>query len=627
MMAAAQQLIATDKDKAIDLFLQAIEKSPLLLESGYSRMRNTFQSQKAIPKLVDKLEEIGLDRFPNNYRISSMVYEMVRGEQYDSANKLLEMIIETNDWNMVSNSVRNVSSMLAQPGATKVRYSDAISTKVADALCDSKSLASNVNVQLINSYGSGGKANGLPSTLISMVSTDEKNYARVSAHLQEAVDEESSDLFQRSMLCMLHAHAKEFDKVREAAAPLLEDESVDDRTMVQAKWAIASAVADKGQDPEFAAELLESMGDMSAPNLGVSGLSFTILPSNLLTTAYENSGQAGKAKQKLVEAIDELEVADNVQGYPTGYLEYNYTRSMSSLAQRLLTLDAPAEAFLAFSRAYSPEMIDAAAQYGRNSVSQRDQLQKSIMAKLTPAAVQTLVRSVITPPADSSGKASMLLELSLDGASSMDQRATLPLREFLVESNPNDKLRAALAVELEETPVGPDTPIQTLVARLVVATVAKHEPSISLTVKTIGEWMDANKRPGDSEPSATNSDSEITDSKELANDQTGRIENELYLCVASDTLNATEGIDPIHEQSSEVMHEMIDRSIVAAELLGKDGLVLGLRLQRAAQVSQSDPEAARKLYMDALDNLLPLETGDETEDAGEENSKVPDTKQ
>ncbi len=604
MITSAQGLLQAAPDRAIEMYLTAVEKSPGSFDNTFSRMRTAFRNAKAWKKLVDTLEKVGIDKFGNSYRVRQLAYEMLREKDYDSCNRLLLLYVKDEDWSGLADAMRNVISMMNSSQYRDFEISPQIASSLADGICKDPANLDGLANNMIYSYSSSGKPSGMLTTIGTLIGMNSEQGKRVRAALEDGLADDEEQVPQRIMLCSIYAEEGDYEKVKETFAPLVESTS---RSALQGKWLVAAQLSDKERNPKMAIEILETIDTNDMSQFGVSGLSFESTPANLLVAAYENTGDKAKAKQLLVKAVENAEIDTQQNQYNPGYGEYQYNRTMYSLANRLLAADAPAEAFLAFQKGFAPDIMASAGRYGGNMQSNQVRLEKSIMDKITPAVVQGLVREAMAGnKADEDLSPNQLAAISFVEEGTPEERVEMPLERFLVKAAGDTKLRQALVAELEESSLPSDATLPVIVTRALVAGSAKHTATLEECCDALAAWMSEN-----------DVDPEKLDAAQL--------KSELYFSIAVRALQQTDKADDSEDSTNvakdrgELTNAMLDRAIAAASGLSKDSLSLGLRLQLASQVASTDKPRARQLYMDALDELLPVD-----KDSGASDAKASD---
>ncbi|GAB5406393.1 MAG: hypothetical protein Aurels2KO_46240 [Aureliella sp.] len=608
LITSAQGLVRSDPARAIEMFLAAVEKDPATFDRNFSSMRNAFRSEKAWDKLFNSIEKIGISKLQGSYRMQSLAYDMLREKDYDSCNRLLLLYVRDENWAGLANAMRNVVSMMQSSQYRGFELSPEIATSFADAICEDPANLDALANTMIYSYGVDGKPSGMLTTIGALIGMNSEQGKRVRAALEEGLADDEDQAPQRVMLCSIYAEEGDFEKLKETFKPLKDASS---RPAMQGKWLIAAQLVDKERNPQFAIEILEAIDTTNMAQFGVSGLGFESSPANLLCSAYENAGQKEKAKSLMVGAIQNTKIDTQQNQYNPGYGEYQYSRTMASLATRLLAADAPAEAYMAFQKAYADDIVKAAGRYGGNMQSARTQLEQKILRKMTPSVVQDLVRSAIVP--GDGAAPNQLTAITFASEGTPDERVEIPLERFITKAASDKKLREALVAELTDSALPSDAPLPVIVTRALVGGAAKHAPTIDQCAEALAAWMGEN----------------AVDPKEVEGEP---LRNELYLSVAVRALQppkkgeGNNGEDDTEESRDGVPDDltvaMLDRAIAAASRLSKDSLALGLRLQLASQVASTDKQKARQLYMDALDELLPKDDSDSASDDAKDTEKV-----
>jgi|GEM_PF-5703133 len=283
-----------DNEKAVEKYIDAIRKSPEMLNNNYYEMQTAFNATRGWNKLIDMMSEEGLDKFASSYRMSEIAGNLIQNKEYETANKMFRAILQKGDLLSVS---RTLSDSSRSPD---FKIDNDIAKMIVDKLCDSS--GSLVQARFVSSYRNGGLATGTANHFIDLVRSNESEAERLVAGLEKQLEENEKSLFPRVVLCLLFGSKGNFEKVEELVGPLMEMEKKDQSTN-EPLWCIASQLVAKDKSPSLAAKIMESLDSLESISFGVSGLSADYGPTSLLISALENSGQPERSKKYLVQMI------------------------------------------------------------------------------------------------------------------------------------------------------------------------------------------------------------------------------------------------------------------------------------------------------------------------------------
>ncbi|MEM7474737.1 MAG: tetratricopeptide repeat protein [Planctomycetota bacterium] len=578
----ARQLSSSRKhEEAVDKYIEAIRKNPQLLDNEYYNMRTAFKNGKGWPKFVKMMREVGIEKFQrSSYRFGEIVRELTREKQYDEARELFKLLLDGD-----MNAIR--SAMLYIGRDSNFKPDAEIIEKLVKQL---KQQRPTTGVQYVYSRSNNGTASGLINYMTRMVSGDKERSAELVEHLAAALKERPDSLFESSVLAMLYIQANEKDKAESLVSKMLKAEAKDPM-WAQAMWAIASEFAQEKKSFETVSKIMEEVVASEDQSIKSYESRFENAPSSLLVYAFEQTGQKERARKLLVKAMEDLKVDKQQDQYNPGYGEYQYISSMDSLARRLLNSGAVAEAYVAYSKAYADEaMLKRTENWSGSSNRRKDQLQKSITAKMTNEVVFGLLEKALLADAETAGQ-SFLLSPKTSGDTWTGKRVSLPLEGFVKSAGKDPKLKLMLIKCLEDSKVDFDKDEKTLpqlVSRIVLLSKAGMPENLRTSeLERVNKWISENP---------------AVESDDLADPA---LNAELLLSVMARSLQEAtlEGEEAISVE--ELSYQLLERSIYAADSLKRNDLAFGLRVQLASQVAARDKKKAEKLYFEALDVLLP----------------------
>ena len=577
LLAAAQQLAASGANNAaVDKYLELVRRSPELMYNSYYDMRDALRAGDNLPKLAELMIEIGVEKFGSRSRIDDVCYELVRANQFSHANKLLEAVVASGDWYSMGRTFVRVAR------GRDFKLSPEVSRLVADKLCEDA--VSATNVRYLSAVSPDGKISGLPDQLIDLVSQDEAQSKRVADALLKQINENEHALFPRVCLCLLRLERQDVEGAQQLLKPLL-DNAKSDRNAAQALWSIASRFVD--ESPESTIEILTAFDSLDPMAFGYGGMGSDLGPRSLLIKAYENAGDKAQAKRMLLQTLQTMKIDTSQDQYNPGYGAYQYISSMDRVARRLIDADAPAEAFIAYRKAYGDaELLKQAEPYGGNRESRAAALNKTVQNKMTPDVVLNLVQAAAGAGQGTSDVAIYLTSVETSGSTMSDARVAIPLEQFVAKLESGEELRQRVASWLESTSLPDTDDLPTLVSRLVISRAVDNAEATSQIITAIAGWNDSNPH------LESKSESQLGDEYKAA------LEQELVLAIAAKNL-------PESPEYEDLYATWIDRAIKAATKTRREQIAFGLRCELANRIAADDRSEAEKLFMQALDDLLP----------------------
>ncbi len=618
LYAAGQQLARLQKHKeAAEKYIAAVTKSPELLNNNYYEMRDTFTNAKAWGQLADKISESGIKKFTQSYRLSELCNELGQQKEPEALNRLLYAAMSELSWNELTQMMYSLGSLKFKPEAKLVAL-------VAEKLTDPKANFDQfVNNAFVWSRSQDGQTSGTINGITSIVMSDPELVQKVSTAMQARLEKSKDDLFPRALLCMLLVRQEKFDEMEVLLQPIL-DKKEKQHQDAQAVWSLASMLAHESKQPERAAKILEATGAEVFKINESSDFQYTAM--SLLAFSYEKANRPSDAHRILIEELKKISPVDERYANNPGYAEYRYLSSLVGLSERFLKMGYPAEAFIAHRKAFADESIQQRAMQwgGNNYAQQKDTLAKQIASRRNIEAMTKIITSTLNQAAPEASNDSAKTEVKDESIATisqflsepmiarnslLDTRISMPLEEFIEGVAKEDRLKKEIAGKLQETPL-PDAaasvPLKQLVTRLLVSDAVGETVEVEATSKAIIAWAAAHAPPEAQEPDKS-PPAEVKDKPADATKPAAAVADRKEPQVLSDELLLAMAALRMPEKSVDQQEvvKLLDRAIVAAQAEKEAALVSSLRCQVARRVASREPERARKMLQEALDELLP----------------------
>lgn len=619
LYAAGQQLARLQKHKdAAEKYIAAVVKSPELLNNNYYDMRDTFTSAKAWGQLADKITESGIKKFTQSYRLSELCNELGQQNESDALNRLLYAAISELSWN-------ELTQMMYSLGSLKFKPEPKLVALVAEKLTDPKANFDQFsNNAFVWSRSQDGRTSGTINGITSIVMSDPQLVQKVSAAMQARVEKSKDELFPRALLCMLLGKQEKFDEMETMLQPILEKKNKQHQD-AQAVWSLASMLAHEAKQPERAAKILEATGAEVFKINESSDFQYTAM--SLLAYSYEQANRPSDAHRILIEELKKISPQDDRYVNNPGYAEYRYLSSLTGLAERFLKMGYPAEAFIAHRKAFADEsIVQRASQWGGSHYAQqKDTLAKQIASRKNTGAMVKIITSALNQEGPNGADAAeqpevkdesiatvgqFLSEPIVARNSLLDTRISMPLEEFIEGVAKEDGLKKEIAGKLKEISLPEDAaslPLKHLVTRQLVSDAVGETAEAEAASKAIIAWAASHAPPEPKEPDKA-PPAEVKEKPADATQQAGSavpakkepkvINDELLLAMAALRM-------PEKAIDQQDVVKLLDRAIAAAQAEKEAALVSSLRCQVARRVAASEPERARKMLQEALDELLP----------------------
>jgi hypothetical protein len=287
----------------------------------------------------------------------------------------------------------------------------------------------------------------------------------------------------------------------------------------------------------------------------------------------------------------------------------------------------PAEAFIAHRKAFADESIQQRAMQwgGNNYAQQKETLAKQIASRRNIDAMVKIITSALNQAepqvADASERPAVkdesiatvgqfLSESIIARNSLLDTRVSMPLEEFIVGVAKEDRLKQEIAKQLKAVPLPEDAsslPLKQLVTRLLVSDAVGETAEAEAASQAIIAWAVSHAPPALKEPDKSPPDAEETKPTDTAQPAASAAAQKQQSKVLSDELLLAMAALRMPEKAVDQQEvvKLLDRAIVAAQAEKEAALVSSLQCQVARRVAASEPERARKMLQQALDELLP----------------------
>ena len=667
LLQAAKQFVEMNEPrKAIDKYLEALAKSPNLLNNHYYEFDGVFNQDggKGYDRFVDGLIEIGLRKFGHSYQLSNIASQLFYQKRFDVLNRLLATGLKELSSSQASQLMNSLGSRDFEPSEEVVQL-------LEDKLCGKVFDVGNEGNAYVWSRGSNGQTHAYGTAIARIVSNDDALKQRVTAALRRQLDESPEARFQRVLLALIHLFDEDYDELDKLAGPLLEKEDKDAND-VNAIWCLSSALVHEQKRYEQAIDYLATITDRGAVSQGRSEFEFTL--DSLEVFAYEKAGRHKTARQMLLTQMKTMEVDEQQAVHNPGYGEYRYIHSMASLASRFLDMGYAAEGFLAYRKAFGNEaMTDKAKRWGGNLKREEKRLQDqlaevgtskkiiSILAEVLdcqaaaenaaedPATAETNEDAVADQPApstddqdrpaDSADPAAgdvensgqpdgemlaYLVEPSIQEESLINVRVALPLEEFTAAMMTQENLKECVSEWLDETALteeSTDRSLQVLLARLLVCNAVENEEQGQATAAAIVGWIDQAdvQRSGSSGASADDANSSGQVVEEPGDEPGPGATSEEDAAAWRDELLIMTAVLQLPESALEPTRaiELLTHAAQVAAERGELTLARRLRCETAKRMAADDREQATRIFVEALDELLPQQAGAAGKDNGE----------
>ncbi|MEQ1903327.1 MAG: tetratricopeptide repeat protein [Pirellulaceae bacterium] len=597
LFAAGQALAAAgDNAKAVEKYLEALRKSPDMLNNNYYEMRSAFDATKGWSKLIDMMQEVGFAKFSQSYRLQEIGQQLVQYKEYAVANKLVRGLIEGGNIAQVGSVLENFRY------GGEFKADDDLAKLLVDKIL--ASAATQNQIRFSGGRSSNGSMTGSVDSLVGMVKSNKAECERLVEGLKKQLAEDANSLFPRATLGLIAVANGEYEQVDELIAPLLASEKKSP-LMMEAIWCIASRLAEKQKSPERAVTILESLDLNDDQAWGQNyGSRMNFGPVNLLVYACENSNQMERAKTHLLRMLSEAKVDEQQNQANPGYGEYQFLESMDSLSLKLIAANCPIEAYIAYSRSFAnSEMVAAAAKWGGSDMTARGQrILASIQAKLTAETVLKTVRQACAGVGSIEENSTFLSNVEFSGNSLANANIGLPLEVFVARIKKDEQLQISVSDWLSKLPAEPAPKFEYLLNRIVVCKSLENPDLTSTLIGHLRSWMSENPPPDWSrvaEEKGPKSESGDVENGVKDDSRSALINRELSLAIAARNLPATS------KEELELIERLTNRAMDAARAAHKDALLFAMKYQLAKAVAVHDQEAASKLFLESLDELFP----------------------
>jgi len=351
----AQSLVQAGKrEAALDAFLDAFERSPVLIGNHYYEMQQAAEDDDDLVKVYDRLCQINVSSIPS-YRVSELLQlGNHRGsdskELLASRKKFVSAILSK------GYDSRVLTEVLQSLPESELKNFPAVRKAMVERFCTEEAFKPDSGLWAIYSYSDYGKANGALAPVVRMLRSSEKARSKFEETLAELQKNDKSE----PIAILLDSLIAIADKQRQDEAIRSLEELV---PLIQAKqkenapakipgsllWQAGllleeSVVAEKR--PGIITAFYEKATESDSMN------EFQYTAKYRLMYAYKKDGQKNKARELMLLAFANIDNSQQNQWNP-GYGDYQDLQEWKLLADELVKIDYPLDAIAIYEHALS----------------------------------------------------------------------------------------------------------------------------------------------------------------------------------------------------------------------------------------------------------------------------------
>lgn len=369
LLSRAAALAKSKKHKeAAEMYLDAFEKDPSLMNNTYYEMRRAVQAAKCEDAMFERLLEFDPAAL-SSYRLGEFVSMGDRQDFSEAKRKFIGHALKS------PYGRQNFYSILRNVPDSERKNIPGIQETVVEAICSDDAFSPTSTLWQVRSRSSGGTAIGPLEDVVGLVTTDEAVAKKFGEAAEKAKKNESSKPTAEFLLALMDLKKSEQkDKAAErlrSAIPKNEGgEEPGARTISGGLvWQAGQVVEEIGDIPDRPAMLVE-MYEYASDDSNITPNDFQFSVSARLLDVYAANGQSGLARQFALEGYASIDNSEQNQ-YNPGYGDYQDLRQYKSIADKLASMGCPIDAIVIYRSALSdPGRFERAKRYGSGTTSE-----------------------------------------------------------------------------------------------------------------------------------------------------------------------------------------------------------------------------------------------------------------
>ncbi|MBX3451493.1 MAG: DUF1583 domain-containing protein [Planctomycetaceae bacterium] len=360
--------------EACDQYAVLLKQNPELISDNFYQVQNIFQQAGREGDLGKAMLEVDLKRFRQPYYAINVVSSLLSKEATrEHGIQLFERC-----FNEIPSYRSQLIGNLHDDSALKdPRVFDLVSKCLipSDAQVASEPW---YGFDQINSYSSGGRANGMVDRLLSGTKGSEQA-RKLRNQVEERLTTAPGWNGGRAMIAVLDIHEGHRDAGVAALQQLFPADAKLEEIPMAAMWLVAQQIDQDASSRDLAIKLFEQ-----AMKRNEVGLDFQYGPGMRLVKLYQDRGEKDRAREVLLSALKTN--AQEGMNDPS-YRAYQQLRTEMSVANSLLKSEFPADALRVYRNLVNhPERIELGSQvYGTGAAQQVEQQIRQARNGLTAA--------------------------------------------------------------------------------------------------------------------------------------------------------------------------------------------------------------------------------------------------
>lgn len=389
---------AGKREAALDAFLEAFERSPVLVGNHYYEMQQTVEDDDDLVKVYDRLCQINVSSIPS-YRVGELLQ---LGNHRGSDSKELTASREKFVSAILSRGYdsRVLTEVLQSLPESELKNFPAVQKAMIERFCTVEAFKPGSGLWDIHSYGQYGRANGALHTVVRMLRSSENprnKFEETLTELEKNDDPEPIAILLDSLIAITDKQRQD-EAIRslEELVPLIQAKQkgnapakIPGSLLWQAGLLLEeSVVAEKR--PGIITAFYEKATESDSMN------EFQYTAKYRLIYAYKKDGQKNKARDLMLLAFANIDNSQQNQWNP-GYGDYQDLQEWKLLADELVKIDYPLDAIAIYEHALSdPGRFARSRQWSGGGFSEQTYVRELELArnKVTPQAAIAYLKSI-----------------------------------------------------------------------------------------------------------------------------------------------------------------------------------------------------------------------------------------
>ena len=467
---------------ALEKFLQAIQKSPRVLQNDSSHFLECINATNQWPTVLDLVLRQGIQKYRYLSVLSAMRLGLAKRRDHENLFRLDFAIVNQRDLSHVFSDLDTIVGLMDENSRPDVRVTE----RFIDRVLSSREKLFQVQAGYDNGYPTHGCEDAL-----SLVSVHTTQANRFDELLAQRISDSPEDNTARAMLIMLRIHRKQWEGVPALVDPLLRkgaaSPEVRDILLV-----ICSHLLQKKVHLEHAANWMKQVSVASGSLEKEAGYNGGC--SRLLAQIYHDLGNREEARRILRETLEgtEMDLSVDPRGGIEGSISLYCNRLIATL-ESMLVMGETLDTLIAIRKCLNSMPPKAGNRFYAQNYSRFEQLATKARESLSDEQLLSIVgaaggRIGSEPLTDFVDGAT---QLAVQSDSALVTQANMDLEDVLslVRKRPSVRKEILSWIESDNFLRTPTASLRDSVSRLLIANAIADAAGIEQAAQAIDSWL------------------------------------------------------------------------------------------------------------------------------------------